>query len=79
MIKGQLRCPTCGYTYKKEEAPNEEGISIKHNKQQTRIISAKNKNKKYYDKQGNLITDETLLQDIANGANVISYHEVLPK
>jgi len=31
--------------------------------------------KKYYDKQGNLINDEQLLKDIANGMNVISYNE----
>ena len=38
------------------------------------VITAKKK-KKCYDKQGNLITDETLLQDIASGKTVISYSE----
>jgi hypothetical protein len=38
------------------------------------IISAKKK-KKYYDKNGNLITDHTLIQDIQQGKTVISYHE----
>jgi hypothetical protein len=31
--------------------------------------------RKYYDKQGNEINDETLLDDIARGATVISYRE----
>jgi hypothetical protein len=43
--------------------------------QQTKIITAKKKKKKYYDKQGSEINDEQLLKDMANGANVISYHE----
>lgn len=33
------------------------------------------KQQKYFDEKGNEITDEILLQDIANGANVISYRE----
>lgn len=33
------------------------------------------KKKKYYDKQGNEINDETLLKDIARGVKVIRYHE----
>ncbi|HEU4469207.1 MAG TPA: hypothetical protein VFR61_09265 [Nitrososphaeraceae archaeon] len=77
-IKGDLKCPTCGYTYKKEEVPNEEGVTIKHNKQQTAIISGKGK-RKYYDKSGNEINDPDLIQDIQQGANVISYREELPK
>ena len=77
-IKGDLKCPTCGYIYTKEEAPNEEGVSIKHNKQQTAIISGKGK-RKYYDKSGNEINDPDLIQDIQQGANVISYNEELPK
>lgn len=31
--------------------------------------------KKYDDKSGNEINDEILLQNIANGASVISYHK----
>lgn len=34
------------------------------------------KSKKYYDKQGNLINDEQLLKDIANGKVAILYREV---
>ena len=76
--KGQLMCFQCGYVYQPEEAPNEEGVSIKHNKQQTAIISGKGK-RKYYDKSGNEINDPDLIQDIQQGANVISYNEELPK
>lgn len=53
---------------------NEEGIQIKHTKQQTKIIQPKKK-KKYYDEKGNEINDAQLLKDIANGAHVISYNE----
>ena len=73
-VKGELRCPTCGYTYKKEEAINEDTIQPQHAKQQTTIISGK-RNKKYYDKSGNLITDPDLIAEIQKGATVISYHE----
>lgn len=76
-IKGELKCPTCGYIYKKEEATNEEGISIKHNKQQTRIVTPKTR-KKYYSKDGNLITDPDLIAEVQKGNTVISYHEELP-
>ena len=72
--KRGLTCPTCGYIYTKEEAPNEEGVTIKHNKQQTKIVTGKRK-KRYYDKQGNEINDPDLIADIQRGANVISYHE----
>jgi DNA-directed RNA polymerase subunit M/transcription elongation factor TFIIS len=74
---GVLICVKCGYEYSylENEAPAEEHFEPEHNKSnQTKIISAK-KNKKYYDKQGNEITDETLIQDIQRGANVISYKE----
>lgn len=72
---GLLQCIKCGSKYLENEAPNEEGIQVKHtNKQQPKIITAKKK-KKHYDKQGNEINDEQLLKDIANGMNVIEYHE----
>jgi len=70
----KLMCFTCGYSVLAEEAPNDENISIKHDKQQTRIVSGKGK-KRYYDKSGNEINDEQLIQDIQQGAHVISYHE----
>jgi len=71
-----LRCPRCGCTpiLEKDTVPDE-GIKPKHNKQTTQIISVKGRKKKYYDKQGNEITDETLLADIARGVTVISYRE----
>ena len=75
-IKGELKCPTCGYIYKKEEAPNEESIKIKHEQNKTRIISGKI-NKKYFDKLGNLITDPDLIAKIQRGAKVISYRQEL--
>ena len=44
-----------------------------------KIITSKSKNRKYYDKLGNLITDPDLIQDIiSKGINVISYHEQKP-
>lgn len=58
-----------------EEAPNEEGIKLKHEKnQQSAIVSAKRK-KKYYDKFGTEINDPDLIKDIQQGANVVYYHE----
>jgi hypothetical protein len=44
-------------------------------KSKTKIISPKKKKKKYYDNQGNEITDETLLRDVARGATGYRYHE----
>jgi hypothetical protein len=59
----------------KTGSPNDREIELKHQKKKTVIISPKKK-KKYYDRFGNEINDPTLLQDIAQGANVISYREV---
>jgi hypothetical protein len=65
----------CGTTYQEKDTSIEETVKAKFNpKQQTKIITAK-KQKKYYDKQGNEINDETLLKDIARGVKVIRYHE----
>jgi len=72
---GILFCPLCGTSYLQNDTSTEERITPKHNKQQTRIITPK-KSKKYYDKQGNLINDEQLIKDIANGKTVIYYNEV---
>jgi hypothetical protein len=74
--QGVLQCVKCGSTYLENEAPNEEGIQVKHTKQQTMIKTARKK-KKYYDKQGNEISDPYLIEEIQRGANVISYREVL--
>jgi len=67
-------CFTCGYSSLIDETPNQEGISIKHDKQQTAIVSGKSK-KKYFDQKGTEINDPDLIQDIMQGAHVISYHE----
>jgi uncharacterized Zn finger protein (UPF0148 family) len=73
---GVLYCPICGTSpYQEKDTLTDEAMKAKHTKQQTKIVQAKKK-KKYYDKQGNKINDETLLKDIARGANVISYNEV---
>jgi rubredoxin len=73
-IKGELRCPKCGYVFREEEAPNEEGVTIKHKQHRTEIISGK-RNKKHYDKSGNLINDPDMIQEIQRGNTFISYHE----
>jgi uncharacterized Zn finger protein (UPF0148 family) len=77
-IKGELRCPSCGYYYKQEEATNEQTIQPQHEKQQTAIVSSKIK-KKFYDDQGTEINDPDLIQQIQQGAHVISYHEQKPQ
>lgn len=74
-IKGSLTCPTCGYVFTEEEAPNEEDISIKHTKQnQTRIVSAKGNKKKHYSDNGEEIKDPDLFNQ-----HVTYYHEEVPK
>jgi hypothetical protein len=71
-----LMCPRCGMSYTESEAPTEERIKGKFSgKQETRIISAKNRNKRYYDKYGNEINDPDLIEDIQRGMTVISYQE----
>ena len=73
-----LWCPKCGATYneEKDEALKDEDFDAEYSPQaKTRIISAGKKKKKYYDKQGNLITDPTLINDIQRGMNVIWYNE----
>lgn len=70
----QWLCTKCGYRYLKEEVPTTEKIELKHQKKKSGIISRKKK-KKYYSKNGVEINDETLLKDIANGADVIFYNE----
>jgi hypothetical protein len=74
---GMLQCPLCGSTYSEKEAPNQEGISVKHGQQgQTAIISGKRK-KRYFDKQGNEINpdDKDTLDLIRQGYNITYYHE----
>lgn len=43
--------------------------------QKTRIISGRNKKKKYYDRFGAELNDPHLVADIERGATVISYRE----
>jgi len=75
---GYLVCPQCGSSFAEHEneAPTEEAVSTKFKKTKPQIISARKK-KKYFDQQGNLINpdDKEIMQDIASGKKVISYHE----
>jgi len=73
-----LWCTQCGTHYLENEAANVEGIQSEYGpNSKPHIISAK-KPKKYYDKQGNEITDPSLIQDIMEGRTVVSYQEDLP-
>jgi hypothetical protein len=74
----KLMCFSCGYSVLVQDAPNEEGISVKHGKQQTAIVSGKRK-KKHFDSWGTEITDPDLIDEIQRGNTVISYREDLPK
>jgi len=77
---GYLVCPQCGCTFAEHEneAPTEDTLDLKYKKTKPQIITAKRKKKKYYDKNGNLITDPTLIQDILQGKTVIAYREEKP-
>jgi len=76
---GWLQCPQCGSSFAEHdnEAPTEDTLNLKYKKTKPQIITARKKKKKYYDKQGNLINtdDKEIMQDIASGKTVISYHE----
>ncbi len=79
-VPGVLQCPSCGKRYSSDSsAPTDEEIKSKHGQTKPRIITAKTKKKKYYDKQGNLINDPDLIAEIQRGANVISYYEQKPR
>jgi hypothetical protein len=72
---GVLMCPLCGTSYLPKDTISEERFDASASpKSQTKIFTAKSK-KKYYDKRGNEINDEQVLKDMANGMNIISYHE----
>ena len=74
-----LWCPTCGTSYSIKETGTDEKIKSRFGPNaKSKIISPKPKIK-YYDSQGNEITDETLIQDIMRGANVIYYREDKPE
>ncbi len=74
-----LYCAQCGTSYSVKETGTDEKIKSRFGPNSTtRIISPKPK-KKYYDQNGNEITDETLLQDIARGAKVLYYREDEPE
>jgi hypothetical protein len=69
-----LQCPKCGSRWPEQDTISEERFNPEvTNKPQ--IITTKKKNKKYYDKSGNEITDPTLIVDIQRGATVYEYHE----
>jgi hypothetical protein len=72
---GVLWCPECGMRYSEKDTATDEDIKgkFKGPNQKSQIISAKKKKKRYFDKNGNEITDETLLNDIARGATVYKY------
>jgi DNA-directed RNA polymerase subunit M/transcription elongation factor TFIIS len=74
---GVLICLECGTEYSEKDTGIEERFKAEFGPRsnQTKIVTAKKRKKKYYDKNGNLITDPTLIQDIQRGANVISYKE----
>lgn len=74
--QGMLICPDCGCRWAEKGAPalTDEAIAGVHKKQQTKIVQG-TKKKKFFSKQGDLITDETLIQDVLQGKNVISYKE----
>ena len=74
----KLFCPQCGMSYLPKDSVPEDQYVSRFGPQQTRIITAK-KQKKYYDKSGNEITDPDLIQEIMRGANVIHYREILPQ
>jgi uncharacterized Zn finger protein (UPF0148 family) len=72
-----LLCPQCGTSYFEKETAIQDQVKSKHDptSNQTKIISGKSQKKKYYDKQGNEITDPELIQDMIRGLTVISYRE----
>lgn len=74
----KLFCPECGNSFLPNETTPEGTYQSKFGPQQSKIITAKKK-KKYYDKQGNEINDPDLIQEIEQGANVISYKEYKPE
>jgi DNA-directed RNA polymerase subunit M/transcription elongation factor TFIIS len=73
---GMLVCPECGIPYPEKDTAAEEQMEGKFKQTKTKIISGKKRNKKYYDKQSNEITDPDLIADIQRGATTVtSYRE----
>jgi hypothetical protein len=72
-----LFCPLCGSCYTEKEAGTEEHYKSMFGPQQSKIITGKKLNKRYYDKQGNQIPadDKDTLDLIAQGYNITYYHE----
>jgi len=66
----------CGsLTYLEKDTPSQEQIKPSHKMQQSKIIQPKKK-KRYFDQQGNVINDETLIQDAKLGKTIIRYEEI---
>jgi len=73
--KDMLQCPECGTCFLEKDTGIEEEVKGTHKKQQTKIVQGRNRKKKYFDEQGNEITDPLLIQDILQGKTVQYYHE----
>jgi hypothetical protein len=70
-----LQCGNCGQRYPIKDTVLEQNFQTEITPTNTKLITKKKKPKVYRDSLGNEINDETLLQDIARGATVISYYE----
>lgn len=73
-----LFCPECGSEYKIEETSIDQTIESKFGTaNQTKIVSAKSRRKRFFDSQGNEINqqDKDIMADLAQGKTVISYSE----
>jgi hypothetical protein len=70
-----LFCPMCGSHYTEKEAGTDEAIKGKFKGRTKPMIITGKKKKRFYDKQGNLITDPNIIDLIKTGATVYRYHE----
>jgi hypothetical protein len=70
-----LFCCQCGTPYKEEDTITKENFNPESGPANKTFIVTGKKKKKYYDKQGNQITDPDLIADVKRGSTVISYRE----